>query len=122
MSRCAEICLVIALALFAGCNKPGPAQSAAQITPEQAKNHLGERVTVSGVVAQVTVSRKGNTFLNFGAAYPNDVFSVTVFASDSGRFPDLRGLTGKRVAVTGLIKLYRGKPEIVLSSPSDLQR
>lgn len=106
--------------LLVGCNKSGPAPSGA-ITPEQAKSHIGERVTVSGVVVKVTVSSKDHTFLNFGAPYPNDIFSVTVFASDAGKFHDLSRLTGKRVAVTGLVKLYRGKPEIVLSDPTDLR-
>lgn len=115
------------LVLLSGtaCDKPSLAQPngppAAQITPEQAKSHIGERVTVSGVVAQVSASRKGHTYLNFGAAYPNQVFAAVVFASDASQFPDLRSLNGKRVAVTGLVKLYRGKPEIVLTDPADLR-
>lgn len=37
--------------------------------------HIGEYATVEGVVAKVFTSNKGNTFLNFGAAYPNQTFT-----------------------------------------------
>lgn len=121
MNNLSKAILLLLLVSLGGCEKPSLALSTGTIPPTEAKSHVGERVTVSGVVVKVTVSSKGHTFLNFGAPYPNDVFSVTVFASDSGKFHDLPRLTAKRIAVTGLVKLYRGKPEIVLSDPDDLR-
>jgi DNA/RNA endonuclease YhcR with UshA esterase domain len=34
---------------------------------------------------------------------------------------DVHELQGKTVEVSGLVKLYKGKPEIVLESPSQLK-
>ena len=46
---------------------------AAPILPEEAKNHIGEDVSVRGLVEQVSVSKKGHAFLNFGGNYPNQI-------------------------------------------------
>ena len=48
---------------------------AAPILPEEAKNHIGETVGVRGLVEQVSVSKKGHAFLNFGGHYPNQTFT-----------------------------------------------
>ena len=67
---------------------------------------------------KVFTSKSGNTFLNFGAAYPDQTFTGwlpagTPLASD----PAIQSLQGKKVKITGTIELYRGKPEIkILSS------
>ena len=47
------------------------AQTATIIAANEAAAHVGEYVTVEGVVAKVFTSKSGNTFLNIGAAYPN---------------------------------------------------
>ena len=39
---------------------------AAPILSEEAKNHIGEQVSVRGLVEQVSVSKNGHAFLNFG--------------------------------------------------------
>jgi DNA/RNA endonuclease YhcR with UshA esterase domain len=97
----------------------GPLLSAdePQIEPADAVNHLRENVTVSGLVIAVFVSKHGNAFINFGAAYPNQTFTGwipagTPLASD----PWLQQLQGKTVKITGVIELYRGKPEIKITS------
>jgi hypothetical protein len=51
------------------------AQTAAVIPANEAAAHIGEYATVEGVVAKVFTSRSGNTFLNIGAAYPNQTFT-----------------------------------------------
>jgi DNA/RNA endonuclease YhcR with UshA esterase domain len=89
--------------------------------PDQAKDHIGERATVAGVVSQVSISRGGTTFLNFGARYPNHVFTAVIFESAAAQFPEPQRWEGKLVSVSGPIRLYRGKPEIVLNSASQLQ-
>jgi hypothetical protein len=55
-----------------------------------AAGHVGEYATVEGVVAKVFTSKSGNTFLNIGAAYPNQTFTgwievVTKLSSGDGR-------------------------------------
>jgi hypothetical protein len=61
------LCLATAGSLFAG-----------DITPEEAGKHIGEKVTVRGMVFQIFVSKGKNVYLNFGAKYPNQVFSAEV--------------------------------------------
>jgi DNA/RNA endonuclease YhcR with UshA esterase domain len=95
------------------------------IAVEDAGDHVGEYITVVGRVANVFTSRAGNTFLNFGAAHPNQIFSATIFEryaeAFEGQFDDVHDLEGKRVRITGKIRLYQGKPQIILESPSQLE-
>ncbi len=100
-----------------------PAAGHAQrvIRDTEAAAHVGQTATVEGVVANVFTSRAGNTFLNFGRPYPRQSFTAVVFRSAADRFPDLHPLEGKRVRVTGVITLYRGRPEIILERPDQLK-
>lgn len=91
------------------------------IKDEQAGAYVGQRVVVEGTVAAVFVSRAGNTFLNFGAAYPNQDFSAVIFADNASSFRDVEQLEGRRVAVSGRVRIYRGKPEIILRSADQLR-
>jgi DNA/RNA endonuclease YhcR with UshA esterase domain len=105
-----SICLFSALTSIAG----------KIVSDKEAKDHIGEYLTVGGVIANVHTSGKGNTFLNFGAPYPNQTFTAVVFSSASSRFANLHNWEGRRGRVTGMVKLYKGKPEIILERPSQL--
>ena len=99
-----------------------PAGAQQLVVPDtQAVSHVGQTVTIEGSVASVHVSRSGMIFLNFGAAYPQQTFSAVVFRSAASRFPDPQQWEGRRVRVTGQVRLYRGKPEIILNEPRQLQ-
>jgi hypothetical protein len=79
---------------------------------------------VCGAVASAKFaanSRSQPTFLDFDRAYPNAVFTAVIFGTDRPKFgaPET-SLRGKRVCVTGQIRDYRGKPEIILNDPSQL--
>jgi DNA/RNA endonuclease YhcR with UshA esterase domain len=91
------------------------------ITHAQAAAHVAQSVAVEGVVASVHTSRKGHTYLNFGAPYPNQDFTAMVYASNGSSFNDLDALEGKKVQVTGVVRLYEGKPEVVLDAPAQLK-
>ncbi len=114
------IMLLVAVALAAS-QTVGAQSATPTYTIEQASAHAGEVATVEGPVAEVFVSSRGNAFLDFGARYPNQEFSAVVFRKNARAFGDLTGLGGKRVKVTGRIAIYRGRPEIILSSPSQLR-
>ena len=92
-----------------------------QVIPDTAAaSNVGQTLTVEGTVASVTVLRTGTTFLNFGAAYPEQTFTAVIFRSAASRFPNPQQWEGKRVRVTGKVQLYRGKPEIILNDASQL--
>jgi hypothetical protein len=64
-------------------------------------------------------SKAGNTFLNIGAAYPNQTFTDWIPpASPVSKSPMLSAIEGKRVKITGRIELYEGKPEIRINAAS----
>ena len=99
---------------------------AGDITPEEAGKHVGEKVTVRGVVVQAVLSKTKNGYLNFGAKYPDQVFAAAVIGT---RTPALLAngpgwlteLQGKEVVVTGTVELYEGKPQIFLTSRDDVK-
>ena len=90
------------------------------ISPPEAAYHVGEQVTVAGVVSQVSVSGKGTIFVNFGGRFPNHVFYAVIFAKYARSFKDVHALEGRSVAIDGVVKMYKGKPEIILTSPDQI--
>ena len=91
----------------------------------EAVEHPGQYVTVEGTVFAVFTSTNGNTFLSFGAAYPNQTFGGWIVRdSELARVSTpagLAGLTGKKLRVTGTIEFYKGKPAIRISSTKQIQ-
>jgi hypothetical protein len=72
------------------------AQTATVIPANEAASHVNEWATVEGVVAKVFTSKSGNTFLNIGAAYPNQTFTGWIPpASPVNKSPILSGIEGK---------------------------
>jgi DNA/RNA endonuclease YhcR with UshA esterase domain len=106
-----------------GTGAPGPVGAQGPtVTPAEAGQHVGENVTVVGTVTGIGHSSRSNTtFINFGGRFPNHKFTAVIFRSSADRFENVDDLDGKRVAVTGKIKMYRGKPEIVLSNATQLR-
>jgi DNA/RNA endonuclease YhcR with UshA esterase domain len=113
-----QIALVAAFSVWAA------SAGAATISPADAAGHVGETATVCGVVASAkfaATSRAQPTFLDMGQPYPNETFTAVIFGSDRSKFGEPETtLSGKRVCVTGPIRDYRGRPEIVVSVPSQL--
>ncbi len=95
--------------------------SAGEISPRDAIKHVGERSTVVGVVSQVSNSGKGTTFINFGGRFPNHVFYAVIFRKNGHKFPSVYTYEGRTVAISGRIELYKGKPQIIVSSPDQVQ-
>ncbi|TGD61990.1 nucleotide-binding protein [Tabrizicola sp. WMC-M-20] len=91
------------------------------ISPQDAAQHIGASMTVEGVVAQVSVSGGGTTFINFGGRYPDHVFYGVIFTSNAEDFPNVESLEGRSVALTGTVDLYKGKPQIILNSPDQIE-
>ena len=84
------------------------------VTPAEAATQEGKEVKVKGRVEGQKTTAKGSTYLNFGAKYPNHVFSCVLRAKDFPSAPP--SFEGKEVEVTGVIKMYEGKPSMDISS------
>jgi DNA/RNA endonuclease YhcR with UshA esterase domain len=104
---------VVAAALAIG-------QAPPTYTPQEAAKHVGETATVTGKVDGFHHSGKGNIFLNMGGAYPNQAFTAFIPSASAGQFSNPQQYEGKTVAVSGKITLYRGKPEIIVNSSSQI--
>ena len=91
---------------------------------KEAAYHVGETATVCGVVASTKWSTrtKGQpTFLNLDEPYPNQIFTVLIWGSDRPAFGSPENIYArKRICVTGKIKEYRGKPEIIIKDPNQI--
>jgi DNA/RNA endonuclease YhcR with UshA esterase domain len=92
------------------------------IAPPDAKAHVGQIVTVEGTVSEVHHAASGKvTFIDMGGRYPNNAFVAVVFAEDASKFPNVDSLEGKIVDVSGSIRLYKGKPGIILNDPGQIK-
>jgi DNA/RNA endonuclease YhcR with UshA esterase domain len=98
------------------------AQTATIIPANLAAAHIGQYATVEGVVAKVFTSKTGNTFLNIGAAYPNQTFTGWIPpASPVSKSPALTDIEGKHIKITGRIEMYKGKPEIRINATEQIE-
>lgn len=97
--------------------------SGSAITPCQAKDHTGKEVIVEGVVAQAYRSDSDTVFLDFGAKYPNNCFTVVIFKSSLTNFPENpeNVYNGKMVRVKGVVKEYESKPEMIIKNRSQIE-
>jgi hypothetical protein len=112
---------ILYLVLFAIALIPAKAQS---IPTVDARKHVGENATVCGNVISkrtATSSRGEPTFINLDATYPNQVFTILVWGDDRKNVGELPRI-GSRVCATGMIKDYRGVPEIVVRSSGQFSR
>jgi hypothetical protein len=110
------ICIVASSQLYA---------QTGHLTATEAKNHVGERATVCGSVASThfAARTKGSpTFLNLDEPYPRQIFTILIWGSDRSKFGDPEVKYGnRRVCVTGLIKDYKGVPEVIVEQPSQIE-
>jgi len=88
----------------------------------EAAAHVGEEATVAGIVVTVHRSKRGTIYLNFGADYPHQTMSAVLL--DPPREAWVQGLerlAGKRVAVKGLIRRYKGRVEISVERAEQIE-
>jgi len=88
---------------------------------QDAGSYIGQYKTVEGKIVATHNSGKA-CFLNFHPNY-KIYFTAVIFASDFSKFPvnPETYYLNKKVRVKGTIKLYKGKPEIILKDPSQIE-
>ena len=91
-----------------------------------ARAYAGRVATVKGRVVDTYYATSSNgqpTFLDLGVRYPDSRrFTAIIWREDRAKFntPERR-FYGKTVCVRGLIKMYSGRPEITLRSPTQIR-
>ena len=98
------------------------ARAVPTVSPSEAASHIGQEVVVEGVISDVGYSaRSDTTFLSMGGKYPNHTFTAVILKSAKPLFPEARSWEGKKVRIRGGVKEYRGRPEIVLERPEQVE-
>jgi len=97
-----------------------PREPGTALTSVEARDRVGQHVTVEGVVSEVYFAARA-TFIDLDGRYPNERLTGVIARGDGFAFPDLGALRGRRVAMTGTVQLYRGRPEIVLTSANQVR-
>ncbi|NNE92550.1 MAG: hypothetical protein HKN23_12960 [Verrucomicrobiales bacterium] len=80
----------------------------------------GQKVTVYGTTKESGKSKSGTNFVNFEGAE----FYLITFKTDLGEFPDGEPadvFDGKRLAVTGVVSIYKDKPQFKLTDPDQVR-
>ena len=112
-----DVCL--ALLPFQGRANSSP------ISASEAASHVGESARVCGLVVSAsyaTGTRGQPTFLNLDRAYPNHVFTALIWGNKRAAFPYApEALRGQSICVKGTIELYKGRAEIIVSKPSEIE-
>jgi hypothetical protein len=88
---------------------------------DQAPDHIGKTACVIGKVLKVGQSYSGSFFLDFCEDYKKCPFTVVVFRSSLKKVGDVRALEGKEIEITGKIKEWKGRAEIVLKDAGQLE-
>jgi hypothetical protein len=103
-----------------------------QISPEitirsdEAIDHIGAAAEVCGPVA--TTSYRSDidgepTFLNFDNPHPDQTFTTLIWGENRHRWqnPPEEFYADRILCVTGIIKLFEGDPEIIVTSPDQIR-
>ncbi|MCD6310688.1 MAG: hypothetical protein J7M18_08220, partial [Candidatus Eremiobacteraeota bacterium] len=94
--------------------------------PEMIAQFEGKKVKVEGIIVDTHIAKSGKVrFLNFSRDW-RKAFTVVIFTTNLEEFTDKVGeparyYLGKRVIVTGKVKIYKGRPEIIVKSPEQIK-
>jgi hypothetical protein len=111
-----------AIALFLGLFLMIASAKAETIKACDADKYIDKLVTAEGVVDEVHHAASGKViFLDLCGHYPNYALAIPLFSKDAPKFPDIDSLEGKAIEVKGVIKLYQGRPEIILNDPEQIK-
>ena len=135
MKQTALLLTALGFLLLAACGSEEPrgrgvatleTAPATALTATEAIQHVGSRKTVCGEVESPTYARSSRgqpTFLNLDRPFPNQIFTVVIWGSNRGNFPQAPEslYRDKRICATGLIESFRGVPQIEATSASQVQ-
>jgi micrococcal nuclease len=103
-------------------NEPLEKNNLTDIEACEAANFIGRYVSLTGPVVQATKTSGGTVFLNFKEPYPDNCFTAVIFPSSLSKFADPEIFyLDKIVEVSGSVKEYEGKAEVILDDPSQIR-
>lgn len=102
------------------------ARAQSPIKAADAAKHLNEKATVCDSVYGGRWLENANgqpCLLNMGGSYPNNPFTFVIFGENRTKFnykPE-EFLINKQVCVAGEVKEFRGKPQIIVDDPKQVE-
>jgi hypothetical protein len=92
------------------------------INSTDALQNVGKKVTVCERIYSIRATAS-ITQISVGASFPNNPLTVIIFAKNYSNFkqPIEEWLRDKDICVKGTIELYKGKPQIIIEKPDDLE-
>ncbi len=106
--------LLLVFASFVSAQETSP-------TLETIASFEGKTITICEKVTGTRETKGENVLLNFGKPYPNNAFSVIIFKRDRDKFSyNPLDLKDKTICITGMVVMYKGKPEIVIKNESEI--
>lgn len=99
----------------------GTISHAQTISAYRVKDSIGKTATVCGSVTGTHTTDKV-MLLNMGGKYPDNAFTVAIDKDSAATFSyQLATLDGADICVTGLVKEYKGKPEIEVTNEKQIK-
>lgn len=95
------------------------------ISVNEVRDYIGQEVSVQGKVDEVvslSSTRGKPTYFNMGGKYPDNKFTLLLWKSNKHKFT--KGVDyyeGRKIKVIGLIEMYRGKVQMVISDPGQIE-
>ena len=93
------------------------------VSAYDADRYIGEFVRIYGRVYEAWFNNETDeVYLYFGEPYPYQDFTVIIAGKDARRYsrrPE-RYFTGREIAVTGVVSVFEGKPEMVIKRRSQI--
>ncbi len=84
---------------------------------------VGKHLTVCGHVERVGQSKTSMiTFINFNEK--DSPYTGVIYAKDTVNFTEYKPmdfLEGKNICITGVVTLYKGKPQIEITTPKQIE-
>ena len=85
----------------------------------------GKTITVCSKVQSTFLTKgdKKTTYINFGKPYPNTTFTAVIFEVDlpNFKYTPSEYLKDKNVCITGKVKIYKGKPEMIVNKEEQIK-
>jgi hypothetical protein len=85
----------------------------------QFEKYVGKKITLCDTVYSYKVFSDTLTMLNMGGKYPNQKFTVVITGKEI--VLNLDDIKGKHICVTGDLSKYKGKPEVMIYHPNQIE-
>ena len=107
--------LIVALIFIAAFSLKSSAQT---FSAEDFKANLGKTKTLCDEVSSIKIFSDTLTLINMGGNYPNQKYTIAIKGNKITL--DWANLKGKKLCVTGVYELHKGRPEIVAAQPQQI--